>query len=105
MLAFSCLFTPNFQGTVFESEPPVYADGQVLPSFAETAAASASHWTNFWTNGAAVDFSHCTDPRAKELERRVVLSQYLLAIQSAGSVPPQETGLTYNSGSVSSISK
>ena len=25
MLAFSCLFTPNFQGTVFESEPPVYA--------------------------------------------------------------------------------
>ena len=44
MLAFSCLFTPNFQGTVFESEPPVYADGQVLPSFAETAAASASHY-------------------------------------------------------------
>ena len=42
-------------------------------------------------------FSHCTDPRAKELERRVVLSQYLLAIQCAGSTPPQETGLTYNS--------
>ncbi len=33
----------------------------------------------------------------KKLERRVLLSQYLLAIQSAGSVPPQETGLTYNS--------
>jgi hypothetical protein len=44
-----------------------------------------------------VDFSHCLDPRAKELERRVVLSQYLLAIQSAGSLPPQETGLTFNS--------
>ena len=86
MLAFSCLFT---------AEEPV-AD-QVLPAFTETAAASASYWTNFWTNGAAVDFSHCTDPRAGELERRVVLSQYLLAIQSAGSVPPQETGLTYNS--------
>ena len=52
---------------------------------------------NFWEEGAAVDFSHCTDPRAKELERRVVLSQYLLAIQCAGSTPPQETGLTYNS--------
>ena len=86
MLAFSCLFT---------AEEPV-AD-QVLPAFTETAAASASYWTNFWTNGAAVDFSHSTDPRAGELERRVVLSQYLLAIQSAGSVPPQETGLTYNS--------
>ncbi|MGG6549386.1 UNVERIFIED_CONTAM: hypothetical protein NY100_28610, partial [Prevotella sp. 15_C9] len=57
----------------------------------------ATYWTDFWKNGAAVDFSHCTDPRAKELERRVLLSQYLLAIQSAGSVPPQETGLTYNS--------
>ena len=86
MLAFSCLFT---------AEEP--AADQVLPAFTETAAASASYWTNFWTNGAAVDFSHCTDPRAGELERRVVLSQYLLAIQSAGSVPPQETGLTYNS--------
>ena len=44
-----------------------------------------------------MDFSRCTDPRAAELERRVVLSQYLLAIQCAGSTPPQETGLTYNS--------
>jgi hypothetical protein len=80
----SCLFSAN--------EPT----GE-LPSFVESERASASYWNNFWMNGAAVDFSHCTDPRAKELERRVVLSQYLLAIQSAGSVPPQETGLTYNS--------
>lgn len=96
MLAISCLFTPDFAGTVLESEPPVYTS-ETLPAFAETAAASASYWTNFWKNGAAVDFSHCTDSRAPELERRVLLSQYLLAIQSAGSVPPQETGLTYNS--------
>ena len=44
-----------------------------------------------------VDFGLCKDPRARELERRVVLSQYLLAIQDAGDTPPQETGLTYNS--------
>ena len=44
-----------------------------------------------------VDFSACKDSRAKELERRVVLSQYLLAVNDAGSTPPQETGLTYNS--------
>ena len=44
-----------------------------------------------------IDFSKCTDSRAKELERRVVLSQYLMAIQCAGDMPPQETGLTYNS--------
>lgn len=78
----------------FVSEEPT-ADS--LPSFAETMEASDAHWTAFWNNGGIVDFSQCTDPRAKELERRVVLSQYILAIQSAGSVPPQETGLTYNS--------
>ena len=33
----------------------------------------------------------------RELERRIVLSQYLTAIQCAGSMPPQETGLTCNS--------
>lgn len=59
--------------------------------------AAAAHWQRFWTEGAAVDFSHCRDARARELERRVVLSQYLLAIQCAGNTPPQETGLTMNS--------
>ena len=67
------------------------------PTFEETLAASAAHWQKFWTEGAAVDFSHCKDSRAKELERRVVLSQWLLAIQCASDTPPQETGLTYNS--------
>ncbi|MDE5636805.1 MAG: hypothetical protein K2I43_02115, partial [Alistipes sp.] len=59
--------------------------------------ASAEYWERFWLDCAAVDFSRCTDPRAAELERRTVLSQYLLAVQCAGSMPPQETGLTYNS--------
>lgn len=64
---------------------------------ADTFAASAEAWANFWNEGAAVDFSRCTDPRARELERRVVQSQYLLAVNCAGDTPPQETGLTYNS--------
>lgn len=63
----------------------------------QTLADTGKFWNDFWTKGAAVDFSECTDERAKELERRVVLSQYLLAIQCSGSTPPQETGLTYNS--------
>lgn len=64
---------------------------------AQTQEEAKNYWNSFWKEGAAVDFSACTAPRAKELERRVVLSQYLLAIQSAGTTPPQETGLTYNS--------
>ncbi|MFP4977404.1 glycoside hydrolase family 65 [Paenibacillus sp. CN-4] len=58
---------------------------------------SAAYWERFWTEGAAIDFSECTDPRAAELERRVVLSQFLCAVHSGGSLPPQETGLLYNS--------
>jgi len=68
-----------------------------LPGFDEVRAAAADHWPRFWQSGGAIDFSQCTDPRAPELERRVVLSQYLMAIQCAGSRPPQETGLTANS--------
>lgn len=65
---------------------------------AEKVIAHASdYWQKFWKDGGVVDFSRCTDPRAKELERRVVLSQYLLATNCAGYTPPQETGLTYNS--------
>ena len=54
-------------------------------------------WNGWWQEGAIADFSQCTDPRAKELERRVVLSQYLTQINCANNMPPQETGLTYNS--------
>ena len=54
-------------------------------------------WNSWWQEGAFVDFSQCTDPRAKELERRVILSQYLTQVNCANNLPPQETGLTYNS--------
>ena len=89
-LAVTCQWLPD-------GAQPADGQPQALPTVAQTRAAAAEHWRAFWMDGAAVDFSHCTDPRAAELERRVVLSQYLLAIQSAGSIPPQETGLTYNS--------
>ena len=66
-------------------------------TFAAVKDAASSYWNQYWKRGAMVDFADCKDARAKELERRVVLSQYLLAIQDAGETPPQETGLTYNS--------
>ena len=68
-----------------------------LPTAEETLAASREHWSGFWSSGGAVDLSGSRDPRAQELERRIVLSQYQTAIQCAGSLPPQETGLTCNS--------
>lgn len=70
---------------------------ETIPDFKSTQANSEEHWEKFWTEGAAVDFSGSTDPRANELERRVILSQYLTKVNCAGSLPPQETGLTMNS--------
>ena len=83
-LDFSVLFSEERPGLAAE---PVEASRQ----------ASAAWWQRYWQEGGAVDFSRCKDPRAPELERRVVLSQYLLAVNCAGDTPPQETGLTYNS--------
>lgn len=70
---------------------------QEPPTWGKAAEASAEHWSRFWSDGGAIELAESSDPRAKELERRIVLSQYLTAIQCSGSLPPQETGLTCNS--------
>jgi hypothetical protein len=67
------------------------------PGFTEARRAARDHWNGFWSTGGAIDLSGSRDPRWRELERRIVLSQYLTAIQCAGRTPPQETGLTFNS--------
>lgn len=68
-----------------------------LPMFETVQAAAQTHWNCFWSTGGALDLSGSKDPRWFELERRLILSQYLVAIQDAGDNPPQETGLTCNS--------
>jgi hypothetical protein len=83
-LEFVCAFAPK------------PANNRLL-SFDQARDAAREHWNNFWSTGGAIDLSGSKDPRWRELERRIVLSQYLTAIQCAGSYPPQETGLAYNS--------
>ena len=70
---------------------------EALPAFDAVRARAAAHWRRFWTTGAAVSFEGSRDPRAHELERRVVLSQYLTAVHCSGTQPPQESGLIHNS--------
>jgi len=72
----------------FGGEPPPRA-----PSFASARRAAAAHWRRFWSTGGAIDLSGSADPRWRELERRIVLSQYQMAVQSAGSWPSAEIGL------------
>ncbi|ATC63993.1 hypothetical protein CMV30_08560 [Nibricoccus aquaticus] len=76
----------------FSAEKP---EAGAALGFAEVSAASARGWKDYWTRGGAVDFTGSTDPRAAELERRIVLSQYLMKVNYAGDVPPAETGLTH----------
>ncbi|MGK9220356.1 MULTISPECIES: hypothetical protein [unclassified Microbacterium] len=67
--------------------------------FGEVRERAEQWWEGYWQSGGVVSFEGSSDSRAAELERRVVLSQYLLAVNSAGSAPPAETGLTYNTWS------
>lgn len=67
------------------------------PTYEAVEDASVQHWFEFWSDGGAVELSESSNPAALELERRIILSQYLTAIQCSGSLPPQETGLTCNS--------
>jgi hypothetical protein len=80
--------------TTWFSPTPIAGDPD---SVAAVEAASTAHWKHYWTTGGAIDLSGNSDPRAAELERRIVLSQYLMAVHDANSYPPQETGLGVNS--------
>jgi len=78
----------------------LFSEGKPTGSLPEPEAARAAvarHWQRYWSHGGAIDFSGSSDPRAAELERRVVLSQYLMALNAAGRLPPQEEGLFSNS--------
>lgn len=93
------LINPNLQSkkkisfTVFFSKSPTI---QKL-SANEVFLNSKNWWKDYWEKGGIVKLNESKDKRAIELERRIILSQYLMAINSAGSNPPQETGLTCNS--------
>ena len=82
----------------YQPENPVSSGKSGSPfDYASYHKTTQRAWHDFWQSGAMVDFSQCTDARAPELERRVILSQYLTQINCANNMPPQETGLTYNS--------
>ncbi|KAF9500243.1 hypothetical protein BDN71DRAFT_1440840 [Pleurotus eryngii] len=68
-----------------------------LPSFRETHESASATWDKFWRSGGFVDvLTGSTDPRAVELQRRIILSRYLLRVNEAGDTPPQESGLVNN---------
>jgi hypothetical protein len=87
-LAFTLEFSPRNPALVAALRRPW--------DVASVCESAAEHWKRFWSETAAVDFSGSTHPLAKKIEERIVLSRYLMAVQMAGDVPPQESGLTCN---------
>lgn len=67
-----------------------------LPTFSDTRQANIHKWKTFWSTGGAIDLCGSKDPRWMELERRIVLSQYLMEVNESGQLPPQESGLVNN---------
>ncbi|EIN05583.1 hypothetical protein PUNSTDRAFT_54946 [Punctularia strigosozonata HHB-11173 SS5] len=73
------------------------AEPRSIPTAAEIVQSSNAAWENFWEKSGFVDvYSGSTDSRADELQRRIVLSRYLLRVNEAGGDPPQESGLVNN---------
>ena len=85
--------TYTFSFTCCVSPEPV---ADVTEPVASIERKSAVSWEKYWRSGAAVDLSGSKDPRWLELERRIVLSQYLMRANESGLFPPQESGLVNN---------
>jgi hypothetical protein len=82
-ISFTCEYSKDIP------EHPVISTSDVLEE-------SRLAWKDFWESGAAIDLSQSADPRWRELERRIVLSQYIMKVNESGSYPPQESGLVNN---------
>jgi hypothetical protein len=68
---------------------------QNVPSPSSIRNSSAIGWDAFWTESGFVDvMTGSTDSRAEELQRRIILSRYLMRVNEAGDTPPQEVRIT-----------
>ena len=84
------------------ADSPSYNSGKMPQLFSDKLKITSEWWEEYWLKGGALELNVSPEnkeyyEKAKELERRIVLSQYLMAIQNRNSLPPAETGLTCNS--------
>ncbi|KAI9933095.1 hypothetical protein MW887_007566 [Aspergillus wentii] len=60
------------------------------------SSSSKKWWKDYWETGSFIDLTTTGNTTAIEIQRRIILSQYLLAVNEAGDDPPQESGLVNN---------
>jgi hypothetical protein len=54
-------------------------------------------WDKYWSKGGFIDLTSSSNPKADELQRRIILSQYHVRVNSAATgQSPQESGLMNN---------
>lgn len=62
-----------------------------VPSTLAITSSSVDRWNDFWSNNGFLDVLTGTpDPRAEELQRRIILNRYHMRVNEAGDLPPQE---------------
>jgi hypothetical protein len=58
---------------------------------------NSKSWNRYWNRGGFIDVTSSSNPKANELQRRIILSQYHVRVNSAASgQSPQESGLMNN---------
>ncbi|KAK7691015.1 hypothetical protein QCA50_006118 [Cerrena zonata] len=68
-----------------------------IPTPSDISHESEHVWETYWRNSGFIDVATgSTDTRARELQRRIILSRYLMRVNEAGDAPPQESGLVNN---------
>ncbi|KAH8829400.1 Six-hairpin glycosidase-like protein [Flagelloscypha sp. PMI_526] len=81
-IAFTALFSPKKQQAI-------------APSIITNRNSRA--WNRYWNEGGFVDLTASSNPKANELQRRIINSQYHVRVNSAANgQSPQESGLMNN---------
>lgn len=81
------------QGAESFSVTIAYGPGsiQTLPKVDSIQTESREAWQSYWSDHGFIDVvTGSSDSRADELQRRIILSQYLMRANEAGDNPPQE---------------
>lgn len=66
-------------------------ENHTIQNFEDISSESEGVWNDYWAESGFVDvLTGSTDPRAEELQRRIVLSRYLMRVNEASDLSPQE---------------
>ncbi|KAI0602463.1 Six-hairpin glycosidase-like protein [Biscogniauxia sp. FL1348] len=70
---------------------------QIAPLPSTVQQRNTKGWNQYWDQGGFIDLTASSNPKANELQRRIILSQYHVRVNSAADgQSPQESGLMNN---------